>query len=149
MYTLPGSRQRYILIPVTSPLPVTGQSVLSAGITTLFVSGNSVQFANDKADLNGVTFTPSAFNGPIIYDLTNATAFSGWGVLAATAAYTSTYLTGGGVGVSFAGQTYVAGTSVTIGGEAVPEPSTWAIMGFGFALLGLGCRARRSATAPA
>ena len=122
-----------------------GQSVFSAGITTVFLSDNQVVFANDNGGLIGQPFSSSSFNGPILYDLTNGSAFAGWGVTSATQPYTSAYLTNSGIGVNFEGQIYNGG-SVTISG-AVPEPSTWAMMVLGFA--GVGFMAYRRKSKPA
>jgi PEP-CTERM motif len=110
-----------------------GQSVLSSYITTVILGGNTVVFANDQSGLDGESFNPGSYNGPVLFDLSNGSAFSGWTVRSATAPYTSALLTGSEIGVNFAGQTY-SGGSVTI--SAVPEPSTWAMMLLGFAGIG-------------
>jgi hypothetical protein len=113
-----------------------GQSVLSGGITTVFLGGSEVIFANDQSGLNGNTFSNGfSFNGPIVTDLTNGSAFSGWSVTSATAGYTSAYLTGGAIGVDWSGQLYNGG-AVTVSASGAPEPSTWAMTILGFAGLG-------------
>lgn len=125
-----------------------GQSVGSAGITTVFLSGGEVAFANDQSGLDGVTFSGvEPFNGPVLTDLTNGSAFAGWNVTSATAGYTSAYLTSGAIGVNWSGQLYNGG-EVVIGASGVPEPSTWAMLMLGFASLGFaGYRKGKGATA--
>ncbi len=124
-------------------------SVLSGGITSVFLGGNEVVFANDQPSLDGQTFSGASFNGPVLTDLTNGSAFSGWSVTSATAVYTSAYLTSGAIGVNWAGQFYNGG-SVTISSSGVPEPSTWAMMMLGFAGLGFAGyrKANRARTVP-
>jgi hypothetical protein len=118
-----------------------GQSVSSDTLTTVFLSDNQVVFVNDNPSRAGETFFSSSFNGPILYDLTNGSAFAGWGVTSATQPYTSAYLTNSAIGLNFEGQIY--GGSVTISG-AVPEPSTWAMMILGFAGVGFMAYRRKS-----
>jgi PEP-CTERM motif len=122
--------------------------VLSGDITAVLLGGDAVVFANNQSGLDGNVFSNSApFNGPILTDVTNASAFSGWTVTSATAGYTSAYLTGGAIGVNFSGQLYNGG-EVVIGASGVPEPSTWAMLMLGFGSLGFAGY-RRGKGAPA
>jgi PEP-CTERM motif len=122
-----------------------GQSVLIADITTLILGGNSVVFANNIPANIGQIFFTVPYNGPVLIDVSNGSAFSGWGVTSATAAYTSALLTSSEIGVNFSGQTYTGG-AVTIAG-AVPEPAVWTMMLVGIGGLGAALRSRgRAAT---
>jgi hypothetical protein len=118
-----------------------GQSVTSDTLTTVILGDNQVVFVNDNPNDIGTHFFTSSFNGPILYDLTNGSAFAGWAVTSATQPYTSAYLTSSAVGLNFEGELY--GGSVTISG-AVPEPSTWAMMLLGFAGVGFVAYRRKS-----
>ena len=121
-----------------------GQTVVSAGITAVILGGNSVEFANNQG-FNGAVFSSSSNNGPVLTDLTNGSAFSGWTVTSFTQPYTSANLGNSAIGVNFAGQTYNGG-SVTISG-AVPEAATWALMIVGFGMVGVTARRRAAAVA--
>lgn len=121
-----------------------GQTVVSAGITAVILGNNSVIFSNNQG-LDGNDFLSSSYNGPVLTNLTNGSAFSGWTVTSFTQPYTSALLSGSAIGINIAGQTYNGG-SVTISG-AVPEASTWTMLIAGFGLIGLAARRRRVAVA--
>ena len=121
-----------------------GQTVVSAGITSVILGTNSVTFSNNQ-NLIGASFTTAANNGPVLTNVTNGSAFSGWTVTSFTQPYTSAVLSGSAIGVNFSGQVYNGGT-VTISG-AVPEVSTWTMMIAGFGMIGFAARRRKVAVA--
>jgi hypothetical protein len=119
-----------------------GQSLdTQFGITTVVLNDNQVEFVDHCGA--GCNQTGSSWNGPVLFDNSNSSAFAGWHVLSDTIGITSSYLTGGAIGVNWQGVS--ANGEVVVG---VPETSTWAMMLGGFALLGFAAyRARGSSTA--
>jgi hypothetical protein len=121
-----------------------GQSVdTQGGITTTFLADDQVNFT-DHCGV-GCVQTGSAFNGPILFDLTNPNAFNGWTVLVNNMPGSSAVLTGDHIGVNWAGLN--ANGNVVIG-AGVPEPAAWTLMILGVGLAGASLRAaRRTVTA--
>ncbi len=120
---------------------------LTPGQTTEVVGAYSSAtfYANEVVLVaEGYGYADTSFNGIEVTDLTNTSAFSGWGVVPLTnfAGY-SEYIDDGSIFVSFAGGgVYPGGQQVTVG-SIVPEPATWAMMLIGFGALGAAVRARR------
>jgi hypothetical protein len=120
----------------------------------VFIGSSSVEFSNDQPP-PPQDFSGSSFNGPILLDVSNSSAFTGWKVVSEFALgfgdpewpfITSLYMTPGALGVNFAGQPYLFQDVVF----AAPEPSTWAMMLAGLAALGFATyrRARVHNNAP-
>jgi hypothetical protein len=120
-----------------------GQSLtIQFGLTTVFLDDNEVAFAQTPGCGVGCTENVASWNGPVMTDLTNANAFSGWHVLADTVGITSSYLTPSAVGVNWQGAAVQGEVVVGVPFVGVPEPSTWAMMALGF--LGLGFAGHRA-----
>jgi hypothetical protein len=118
-----------------------GQSISTqSGLTTVILSDDQIVFS-DAGCADGCEQTPSGWNGPVVFDLSNGSAFDGWKVLSDTVGITSSVLGGGVAGVNWQGA-FPNGGEVVVGG-AVPEPTTWAMMLVGFAGLGAAMRSRR------
>ncbi|MBV8593055.1 MAG: PEPxxWA-CTERM sorting domain-containing protein [Caulobacteraceae bacterium] len=116
-----------------------GQSLgTQYGITTVILSNNVVDFSESPGCGSGCYQTPANWNGPVLYDLTNGSAFNGWKVLSDTVGITG-YVAGNGVvGVNWQGVP-VQG-SVLVG---VPEPGVWAMMLVGLGAIGGAMRSTR------
>lgn len=92
------------------------------------------------------SYTGAAFNGVRITDLSNLSAFNGWGVLPSTTMTGFSFsAAGGSLYVNWQGVQTFTGATVNLGG-AVPEPASWAMMLAGFGLVGGAMRSRRRAT---
>ncbi len=118
-----------------------GQTISTqSGYSSIILSDYSVIFSESPGCGDGCVQSPADFNGPVLFDLTNTSAFTGWVLLSDTVGITSSILDGGEIGVNWQGAV-VQGQSV-IG--AVPEPSVWAMMVVGFASVGFALRHRRS-----
>lgn len=124
-------------------------TVASGVLGTQFVDGHPITESYSTSGgsetftftFDAVSFTCCvAFNGVVLTDLSGpdfGTITSVSGVPFANA-----FSTGGSLGVSWAGQTFSPGDSVSITlGTGVPEPAAWALMLMGFA--GIGVMARR------
>ncbi len=108
------------------------------------VSNNSIEFKFLAAAGCGFLCfeVPAAWNGPLLIDNSNSNAFANWSVTQDTVGITSAVIQPGEVGVNWQGAN-AAGQVVF---SSVPEPSTWAMMLAGFAVMGyVGYRRRNSA----
>ena len=122
------------------------QPTLGGSVTTI-LNTSQVVFSNSWG-CGGCFYPAGNWNGPVLFDISNGTAFSGWTVLSDTVGISSSYLTGGAIGVNW--QSVPTQGETVVGSAAAPEASTWAMMGLGFAGLAFaGYRSRRSVTAAA
>lgn len=112
------------------------------GISTVILDGNHVVFSESPGCGEGCTQSNASWNGPVVFDLTNLTAFSGWTVWSDTVGITGSFISGGEIGVNWQGAPVLG--DVVVG---APEPAAWALMLVGFAGLGAGVRARRKTAA--
>jgi hypothetical protein len=120
-----------------------GQSILTQnGFSTVILDNNSVTFSQTPGCGAGCTESPAAFNGAVVFDLTNSSAFAGWTLLSDTVGLSSDILSGSEIGVNWQGA--VLQGQAVIGVGAVPEPSAWAMMIAGFAMVGFALRRRSS-----
>ena len=135
------------LFPDTSSVLDTQSTLFTGAGTTLPV----IYTGTATFDSNLITivqndnwnYTGAAFNGVRITDLSNLSAFNGWGVLPSTTMTGFSFSTGGGsLYVNWQGVTTFTGATVALGG-AVPEPASWALMLGGFGLVGGAMRSRR------
>ena len=118
-----------------------GQSLLTQdGFTTVVLSNNVVAFEESPGCGPGCWQTPANWNGPVLFDQSNPTAFAGWRVLSDTVGITSAYLTPGAIGVNWQGVP-VQG-AVTVG---VPGPIAGAGLPALVGLVGFGVFRRRRA----
>ena len=118
---------------------------IADGMGTLDISGSNilVDFSSDSA------FNGAAFNGWVLTDETDSlTAILGVTINPATnmAGFSLSNLswTGDSISVNWQGLGFNPGTFVSLdvsfGQTAVPEPSTWAMMLFGFGAAGVSLR---------
>jgi len=123
---------------------------------TQFVDGNPIIESYSSSGgsetytftFNTVSFTCCvAFNGIVLTDLTGAN----FGAITSVSGvpFGNAVSTGGGLEVSWAGQSFSSGDTVSVTlGTAVPEPAEWALMILGFAAIGgLARRDRKVAVA--
>jgi hypothetical protein len=107
---------------------------------------------------------PNGWNGPVLFDNSNGTAFSNWAVISDTLGQpglgilgrvdvmgiTSLLVAPGEIGVNWQGvplqgEVVLGGPDLVTLPPAVPEPSTWAMMLLGFAGVGfMACRRKQS-----
>ena len=137
------------LFPDTSTVFQTNTTTFTGAGTTLpiiytgtaFFDANQIQLVQQYSSY----YTSAAFNGVMISDLTNPGAFAGWGVIpTTTTAPITEFMQGGSIFVNW--ESAPTTGVVTLGPSAggVPEASTWAMMGLGFAGLAFaGARASR------
>jgi hypothetical protein len=123
-----------------------GQTISTQfGYTAVVLSNSQIAF-QDTGCSGGCEQTPSSWNGPVVFDLSNGSAFNGWSVTFDGVGITSSVLGGGVAGVNWQGAFPNGGEVIVSSG--VPEISTWTMMGLGFAGLAFaGYRSRRPATA--
>lgn len=122
-----------------------GQTVGIASTTNLILSDNSVTFANNFG-LVGASFASVPYDGSVLTNLSNPSAFAGWTVTSSSHPYTAAFLSGSAIGVNFSGKAYIDGGAVTISG-GVPEASAWTMLIAGFGMIGFTARRRRAAVA--
>jgi len=114
-----------------------GQAVdTQYGITTTFLNDGMVVFSDHCG--SGCSQTPANWNGPVLFNLSNSSAFSGWWVASDTIGITSYVIAGDHIGVNWQGRD--ANGQVVL----VPEPETYALMLAGLAGMGLAVRRRRA-----
>ncbi|HEY0436669.1 MAG TPA: PEP-CTERM sorting domain-containing protein [Phenylobacterium sp.] len=125
-----------------------GQSLtIQNGITTIFLTDNQVTFSETPGCGPGCSESNADWNGPMLFDLTNGNAFSGWTVLSDTVGISGSVLTGDHIGVNWQ-NSVVQGATVV--GSGAPEPATWAMLVLGAGLAGASLRtARRQRTVAA
>lgn len=104
--------------------------------------------------LDGPTWTSTSFNGIIFTSATPLDVSGAFVVSTTLAGFDNSRITisGNQIALNWQGLSYVDGTSISIGfsdlgGSAVPEMATWAMMVAGFGLAGAALRARKTAVA--
>jgi hypothetical protein len=114
----------------TLPIIYTGTATFDSNLITLTQNA-------------GWSYTPAAFNGVQLSDLTNPGAFAGWGVRpSSTMTGFSESASGGSLYVNWEGVTTFDGATVVLG-PGVPEPATWAMMLLGVGAIGAVARRQR------
>jgi hypothetical protein len=105
---------------------------------TLF---DSVVVFTDPGCVFACYVTDSAFNGPVLYDLSNPSAFVDWGVQVNTLSGVA-LVTPGEVGVNLSDLAPSAGEETAIG--ALPEPGAWIMLLLGVGAVGGAMRLSRT-----
>jgi hypothetical protein len=114
-----------------SALAVTGLSNFASADNTIYALG----FDNGDVSYSGISLATSAGNLNLF---TNASLSTGFGYVLNSVTSPS--------GAASTNYSYEVAYSITVATVAAPEPSTWTMMGLGFAGLGFaGYRARRTA----
>ena len=135
------------LFPDTSSVYDTQSTLFTGAGTTLpVIYTGTATFDSNLIKIvqnDSWNYTGAAFNGVRITDLSNLSAFNGWGVLPSTTMTGFSFSTGGGsLYVNWQGVQTFTGATVALGG-AVPEPASWALMLGGVGLVGGALRSRR------
>lgn len=125
-------------------------SIIVDDVTTFNVDfGDTSLLLNVDTVLTNPTWTSSNFNG-IVFSSSNFSQLSGVGLNSSTNLsgfdLSRVTLTGDQLRLNFAGLSYDTNTIVGLdfsANQAVPEPSTWAMMLLGFGLIGGAMRAAR------
>lgn len=124
-----------------------GQTIVNAGYANFILSDNSITLTSTGA----FVFTSAIFNGPVLKDLTNTSAFNGWTLTNDTLGLSSFFIDGSSPGGSSLGANWQGQQISTTGAAtfsdpagAVPEPATWAMMLAGFGMIGFAARRRSS-----
>jgi hypothetical protein len=114
-----------------------GQTVLTQnGITTLDILGDGqIAFKEAPGCGTGCFQSPAAWNGPVLFDLSNSNAFSNWSILSDTVGITSSLIAPGEIGVNWQGA--VVRGEVDVGVAVTPLPASWTMM-LSSLLIGLG-----------
>lgn len=118
--------------------------VIDFGASSLVIDFNTI--------LSNPSWTGTPFNG-VLFQGPGAAKIIGASVVSTTMAgfdNSRLYFSGGDFGLNWQGLSYDSGTSISVGlnlAPEVPEPSTWAMMLLGFAVLGVALRQRRLALA--
>ena len=117
--------------------------VRSAWITSVTIFDDRIVFSQVNG-CGGVCYNNGAqwdWNGPVLIDASNGSAFSGWAVRSDTVGIRGSYNSGGAVGVNWGGAAVTNEGRVVVG---VPEPQSGVLLLAGLA--GLGAVARRNAS---
>ena len=126
------------------PFTYTGPGqVASAWITSVTIYDDHVVFSQING-CGGVCYNNGAawdWNGPVLIDTSNGSAFSGWTVRSDTVGIRSSYNSGGAVGVNWGGAAVTNEGKVVVG---VPEPEIYALLLAGLAGLGVATRRKKA-----
>ena len=122
-----------------------GQTVSTqSGLTTLdFVSNSQIQYSDCTS---GCSQNSAAFNGPVLFDLSNSNAFSNWSILSSnpSGGTVSLLLAAGEIGVNWQGVSWPAGGGdVTLGVSATPLPAAFPLFAGGLGVVALLARRKK------
>jgi PEP-CTERM motif len=93
--------------------------------------------------LSDVSYNPGAFNGPEFTALSGNPFGNVVSVSSPAGQPVAAHISGGVLFVNWQGDSFLANDTITITFGGVPEPSTWAMMLFGFVSLGFAFRQSR------
>ena len=121
---------------------IVGDTANGSGYSSFTLSDNSITLRST----DNYGFSGGAYNGPVLKNLTNSSAFTGWTLASDTLGLSSYFINGNSIGANWQGRSISTSGSATFSGPAgaVPEPATWAMMLAGFGMIGFAARRRRS-----
>lgn len=111
-----------------------------SGYSSFSLSDNSITLMST----GNYDFNTARFNGPVLTNLTNSTAFAGWTLTSDTIGLSDTIIRDNSIAANWQNVFVTTARSAVFSAPvgAVPEPATWAMMLAGFGMIGFAARRR-------